>query len=83
MAWVIWGTFGKVLYSSERAWDVERQQAGPGGLNQIEGCQLRLQAQGVPESEPVGYGFGRLDDRLETLARLVEHEGRRLADAQR
>ncbi len=53
------------------------------GLNQIEGCQLRLEASGVPESQPVGYGLGRLDDRLETLAGLVEHEGRRLADAQR
>jgi hypothetical protein len=62
---------------------VERQQAGLGGLNQIEGCRLRLQASGVPESQPVGYGLGRLDDRLETLAGLVEHEGRRLADAQR
>ena len=62
---------------------MERQQAGPGGLNQIEGCQLRLETPGVPESQPVGYGLGRLDDRLETLAGLVEHEGRRLADAQR
>ena len=52
-------------------------------LDRIEGCRLRPETPGVPESEPVGYGFGRLDDRLETLAGLVEHEGRRLADAQR
>jgi len=26
---------------------VERQQAGPGGLNQIEGCRLRLEASGA------------------------------------
>jgi hypothetical protein len=53
------------------------------GLNQIEDCRLRLEAPGVPESRPVGYGLGRLDDRLETLAGLIEHEGQRLADTQR
>jgi hypothetical protein len=78
---------------------VEWQQAGPGGLdetisvlregigrltleaglNQIEGRRLRLEASGVPKPEPVGYGLAR----LEALAGLLEHEGQRLADAQR
>ena len=77
---------------------MERQQAGPDEmsatlreglgkrtlrtrLDRIEG--RRLEAPGVPEPQPVGYGLGRLDDRLETLAGIIEHEGRRLADAQR
>jgi hypothetical protein len=78
---------------------VERQQAGPGGLDektstlrrgigrppleagldQVEGWRLRLEASSVPETEPVGYGLARLED----LVGLLEHEGRRLADAQR
>ncbi len=52
-------------------------------LDRIEGCQLRLEAPGVPEPQPVGYGLGSHDDRLETLAGLIEHGGQRLADAQR
>jgi hypothetical protein len=68
---------------------VERQQAVPGGPDETNSAlrqgigNLTLEAPGVPESEPVGYGLGRLDDRLETLAGLIEHEVQRLADAQR
>jgi hypothetical protein len=51
------------------------------GLDQIEGRRPRLEASGVPE--PVGYGLAKLEGRLETLAGLLEHEVRRLADAQR
>ncbi|HKH76940.1 MAG TPA: hypothetical protein VKA51_08300, partial [Rubrobacteraceae bacterium] len=53
------------------------------GLDQIEGRRPRLEASGVPEPEPVGYGLARLEGRLEALAGLLEHEGQRLADAQR
>ncbi len=68
---------------------MERQQAVPGGSDETSSIlrqgigNLTLKAPGVPEAEPVGYGLGRLDDRLETLAGLIEHEGQRLADAQR
>lgn len=34
------------------------------GLNQIGGWRLRLEASGVPESEPTADGLGRLEDRL-------------------
>jgi hypothetical protein len=49
------------------------------GFDQIEGRRPRLEASGVPEHEPIADGLAR----LETLAGLIEHEGRRLADAQR
>lgn len=68
---------------------MERQQAVPGGPDETNSAlrqdigNLTLEAPGVPESQPVGYGLGKLDDRLENLAGLIEQEGWRLADVQR
>ena len=78
---------------------MERQQAGSGGLDEtistlregigrpkleavldrVEGRRLRLAALGAPELEPMADGLARLG----ALAGLLEHEGQRLADAQR
>ena len=62
---------------------MERQQAGPGRPDETSSTlresagKLTLEASGAPE--PIGYGLAR----FEALAGLIEHEGQRLADAQR
>jgi hypothetical protein len=67
----------------EGARGVEWQQTGPGRLDETSSTlresvgKLTLQASGVPA--PIGYGLAS----IEALAGLIEHEGRRLADAQR
>ena len=52
-------------------------------LDRIEGCRLRPEAPGVPESEPVGLGLGRLEGRLENLGLRLRHQGHGLAVAPR